>query len=105
MGILPGFISGSEIIIVFVIVLLLFGADKIPEIARGMGKGMREFRKITGELKNEFKESTSGFSDDLKDIKKDMDHTKQDLTGEFRKYVDDSDITKDINEIKDDLKG
>jgi len=105
MGIVFGFISGSEIIIVFVIVLLLFGADKIPEIARGMGKGMREFRKITGEIKNEFKESTSGLSDDIKDIKNDMDQTKDNLSGEFRKYVDDSGISQDINEIKDDLKG
>ncbi len=105
MGIIPVFISGSEIIIVFVIVLLLFGADKIPEIARGLGKGMKEFRKITGDLKQEFQESTSGLKDDFDEIKKDVDQTKQDLTGEFRKYVDDSDITKDINEIKNDLKG
>jgi len=105
MRIVPGFISGSEIIIVFVIVLLLFGADKIPEIARGLGKGMREFRKITGDLKNEFQQSTGGLSDDLKDIKKDVDQTKENLSGEFRKYVDDSDIAKDIDDIKEDLKG
>jgi sec-independent protein translocase protein TatA len=105
MGIIPVFISGSEIIIVFLIVLLLFGADKIPEIARGLGKGMKEFRKITGDLKQEFQESAGGLKDDIDEIKKDVDQTKENLTGEFRKYVDDSDINKDINEIKDDLKG
>jgi len=41
------FISGQEIVIVFVVVLLLFGANKIPEFARGLGKGLREFRKAT----------------------------------------------------------
>ena len=34
------FISGAEIIFVFFIILMIFGADKIPEIARGMGKGL-----------------------------------------------------------------
>ena len=105
MAAIPAFISGSEIIIIFLVVLLLFGADKIPEIAKTLGKGMREFRKVTGELKKEFNSSTSDFKDDIQDLKRDLDQTKQDFTGEVRKYVDDSDITKDINEIKDDLKG
>lgn len=105
MGIIPAFISGSEIIIIFLVILLLFGADKIPEIARGIGKGMREFRKITSDLKEEFRESADTLKDDLTDIKKDVDKTKQDVTGEFRNYIDDSGISSDINEIKDNLKG
>ena len=36
------FISGGEIFIVLIVVLLLFGANKIPENARGIGKGMRD---------------------------------------------------------------
>ena len=39
------FISGQEIFVIMIVVLLLFGADKIPEIARGLGKGMRDFKK------------------------------------------------------------
>ncbi|MCF7854317.1 MAG: twin-arginine translocase TatA/TatE family subunit [Candidatus Pacebacteria bacterium] len=35
----------QELIIIFLIILLIFGGRKIPEIARGIGKGMREFRK------------------------------------------------------------
>ncbi len=105
MEVIPAFISGSEIIIVFVVVLLLFGADKIPEIARMMGKGMREFRKVTNDLKNEFNSSTSGLKDDIDGFKKDLDQTKDDLSGEFRKYVDESGISEDVNEIKEDLKG
>ena len=101
----PAFISGSEIIIIFLVVLLLFGADKIPDIARTLGKGMREFRKVTNDLKREFNSSTTGIREEVEDLKKDMDKTKDELSGEFRKYVDDSDIIKDVNEIKDDLKG
>ncbi len=39
---MPGY---SELIIIFVIVLLLFGGRKIPEIARGLGRGLNEFKK------------------------------------------------------------
>jgi sec-independent protein translocase protein TatA len=44
---LPGFLGGPELLIVLVIILLLFGAKRIPELARGLGTGMREFRKGT----------------------------------------------------------
>ena len=99
------FIGGSEIIIVFLVVLLLFGADKIPEIARGLGKGMREFRKVTGEIKREFDSNTSDFKSDMDDLKKDVDFVKEDLTGGMRSYVEDSGIADDLKEIKKDLKG
>ena len=105
---MPGylaFIGGSEIVIVFFVVLLLFGADKIPEIARGLGKGMREFRKVTGEIKREFDANTSDFKSDIDDLKKDMDQAKDDVTGGMKSYIDDSGIADDIDEIKEDLKG
>jgi sec-independent protein translocase protein TatA len=38
-------IGGQELIFVFLIVLLIFGGKKIPEIARGLGRGIREFKK------------------------------------------------------------
>jgi sec-independent protein translocase protein TatA len=44
---MPGFgsLGGSELLIALVIILLLFGAKRIPELAKGLGSGMREFRK------------------------------------------------------------
>ena len=103
MEFVPVFISGSEIIIIFLVILLLFGADKIPDIARTLGKGMREFRKVTNDLKREFNNSTGGLKDEIDDLKKDIDHTKDDLSGEFKTYVDETGINEDINEIKKDL--
>ena len=41
------FISGVEIAFILVFVLLIFGADKIPEIARGLGKGLRQVKDAT----------------------------------------------------------
>ncbi len=63
------FISGGEIFIIMVVVLLLFGANKIPEIARGLGKGMREFRKATDDIKREINESSSDIVEDIDDMK------------------------------------
>jgi len=42
-----GLPSGPELIIIIFIILLLFGAKKLPELAQGLGKGIREFKKAT----------------------------------------------------------
>lgn len=42
----PGF---SEMLIIFFIIVLLFGAKKLPELARGLGKGLKEFKQATKE--------------------------------------------------------
>lgn len=47
------FIGGSEVIFILLAVLLLFGSKKIPEVARAMGKGIREFQKATDDIKRE----------------------------------------------------
>ena len=62
------FISGQEIFIILIVVLLLFGAKKIPEVARGLGKGLNEFRKATDDIKKEIKDN-SDIAKDIKDIK------------------------------------
>ena len=66
------FISGQEIFIVMIVVLLLFGANKIPEIAKGLGKGMREFRKATDDIKREINEQTNGITKDIDEFKDDL---------------------------------
>ena len=53
------FISGGEIVLVMMLALLFFGAKAIPDIAKTLGKGMREFKKATNEIKREINEHTS----------------------------------------------
>ncbi len=47
-------LSGGELIIVLVAMLVLFGAKKIPEFAKGLGQGIKEFKKASSEVTNEF---------------------------------------------------
>ena len=59
---MPGFgsLGGTELIIALVIILLLFGAKRIPELAKGLGSGVREFRKGTrgeGEVEEDKKDA------------------------------------------------
>ena len=51
------FISGPEIGFIIFIMVLLFGADKIPEFARGLGKGINNIKHATNEIKHEIKNS------------------------------------------------
>jgi len=66
-----GGISFGEIFIVILVILLLFGAKKIPEVARGLGKGLNEFRKAASEIKEEMNVITDEpkSSESVKDTK------------------------------------
>jgi len=76
------FISGPEIFIILLIVVMLFGADKIPEMARGLGKGMRQLKDATNDIKKEITESAEkqGIDTNLtKDIKKEINKVRDDI--------------------------
>lgn len=49
-----GDIGGSELMLIMVVILIFFGANKIPELARGLGKGIREFKDASREIRSEF---------------------------------------------------
>lgn len=63
------FISGQEIILILLAILVLFGSKKIPEFAKGLGKGIREFKKATDDIKREINENSKEINNDIKDIK------------------------------------
>ncbi len=86
----PLFISGAELVFVFFIVLLVFGADKIPSIARGLAKGMTQVRRATNEIKTEIQKSA------------DVDDPSKQVTKVFEDQV--KDVKNDINELTDSIK-
>ena len=87
---LPLFISGAEIAFIGFILVMVFGADKIPEIARGLGKGIRQVKDATNDIKREITNSsqdiqknpvTKELTDAAKEVTKDID----DLTGPIKR--------------------
>ena len=52
-----GDIGGSELMLIMVVILIFFGANKIPELARGLGKGIREFKDASTEIRKEFEQA------------------------------------------------
>lgn len=53
-------LGGYEIIVVMFVILLLFGGKKIPELMRGLGKGIREFNSAKATIESEIKEGMKG---------------------------------------------
>ena len=76
------FISGAEITVILFIVVMIFGADKIPEIARGLGKGMRTLKNASNDIKSEITKTAEQHG---------LDTSVTD------------DINNEINKVKDDL--
>ena len=79
-------IGGGELIFIIFIALMLFGSDKIPDIARTMGKAMSQLKNATNEIKSEIqkgveangidtsmKELTSSFTDEVEKVKSNLD--------------------------------
>ncbi|MDE1207818.1 Sec-independent protein translocase subunit TatA/TatB [Tenacibaculum larymnensis] len=85
------FIGGPEIFVILLIVVMLFGADKIPEIARGLGKGMRQIKDATNDIKKEINDSAKNQgidTDFVRDINKEVNEVKDnidDFTGPIKR--------------------
>ncbi|SFS38313.1 Sec-independent protein translocase subunit TatA/TatB [Lutibacter maritimus] len=88
------FISGAEIFVVLIIAVMLFGADKLPEIARGLGKGMRQIKDATNDIKREIQNSAEKHNIDVDVAAK--------VRNEISKVTDNvEDITQPVKKIKD----
>jgi sec-independent protein translocase protein TatA len=61
----------SEIVLILFVVMLLFGANKIPELAKGLGKGMREFKDATNGIQREIQDSARKMEQEAKKITQD----------------------------------
>ncbi len=84
------FISGPEILFISLMVLLIFGADKIPELSRGLGKGIRQVKDATEDIKSEIQKSAKNQGIDTKSIKKEIDDVKEkmdDLGGSIKRNL------------------
>ncbi|MAD50015.1 MAG: twin-arginine translocase TatA/TatE family subunit [Flavobacteriales bacterium] len=67
------FIGGPEIVIIMLVVVMLFGSKKIPEIARGLGKGMRELKDASNDIKREIRSSATSVKEEIQKVEKDLE--------------------------------
>ena len=86
------FISGAEIVFVFFIVLLVFGADKIPSIAKTLAKGMTQVRQATNDIKSEIQKS----------VDTDIENPTKSIAQDFKKEVDE--VKKDFTDLEDSIR-
>ncbi len=88
------FISGPEIFVILLIVVMVFGSDKLPEIARGLGKGMRQIKDATNDIKREIKHSAEKHEIDV-----DIASKVRDEVNKVKDNIDD--FSKPVSKIKD----
>ena len=60
---LLGIIGGQELIVILIIALLIFGGKKIPELMRGIGKGVKEYNKAVNDIKDQFNDIQENIND------------------------------------------
>lgn len=90
------FISGGEIFVILLVVVMVFGADKLPEIARELGKGMRQIKNATNDIKREIQNSA-----EKNDIDIDIAAKVRNEVNRVKDNFDD--FTNPLNKIKNDL--
>jgi sec-independent protein translocase protein TatA len=77
-AVILGIIGGPEIIIIAIVVLVLFGGRKIPELMRGIGGGVKEFKDASKDTTNSFKNASDTLKKErdeiIKHVKKSTEH-------------------------------
>jgi sec-independent protein translocase protein TatA len=104
-------IGGGELIFIMFIVLMLFGSDKVPEIARTMGKAMAQLKNATNDIKSEIQKGAEANGFDAKtltdfrgNITSEINKAKENLLGDTSQFTDiTGNITSEINKAKDSL--
>ena len=101
MGSVILFISGSEIVVIMLVVLILFGSKSIPGMARTFGKGMKEFRNVTQELKKELETSTEDFRKDIDEVKSTVQNETKKISEDVKNVSDN--VAKKTREVTDEV--
>jgi sec-independent protein translocase protein TatA len=100
-------IGGGEIMLILFIVLMLFGSDKVPEIARTLGKFMAQLKNATNDIKSEIQKGAenNGLDKSLKDITSNFTDVTSNINSEINKAKVNilADTTSNIESVKENL--
>jgi len=83
-----GQLGFSEMLLIFIVALLVFGPKKLPELGKSLGKGIREFKKATEELKSSWEDQVKDIATPLNEVKNDIHNMGQDMKSDFYKSVE-----------------
>ena len=78
-----GQIGMMELVVIFVVALLVFGPKKLPELGKSLGKGLREFKRATDDLKSNWDDQIRDIEQTTNDATKDLKQTGEELKAEF----------------------
>lgn len=100
-------IGGGELVFILFIVLMLFGSDKIPEIARTMGKAMAQLKNATNDIKSEIQKGAdaNGLTDTIRDIHGNFTDVSQNIQAEINKAKDNiaNQATPQIDRVQEEI--
>lgn len=96
-------IGGGEIFFIILVILMLFGSDKIPEIARTLGKGMAQLKNATNEIKHEIQKGTEENGLDLKSLTGGITDEIASAKKSMTEYINPVEISNPITEIKKEI--
>ena len=82
-----GQLGFQEIFLIFLIALLVFGPRKLPELGKSLGKGLREFRRATDDLKSSWNEQMRDVENPLKDVTEELNKDFQDTAREIQQDI------------------
>lgn len=101
-------IGGGELVFILFIVLMLFGSDKVPEIARTMGKAMAQLKNATNDIKSEIQKGAEANGFDAKsltditgNINAQINDAKSNLLGDSTNLL--GDTATEIDKVKEDI--
>lgn len=97
-------IGGGEIVFILLVVLMLFGSDKVPEIARTLGKLMAQLKNATNDIKSEIQKGVDGVTEDssFSDISSEINKAKENFIGNSNSTI--TKIKEDIEEVTGPIK-
>src|ERR1051326_8805849 len=81
----------SEMVMIFIVALLVFGPKKLPELGKSLGKGIREFKKATDDLKSSWEDQVKDIAAPLNDVKRDIHSMGENIKSDLYKHLEAAD--------------
>lgn len=100
LGMVLLFLSGSDLILIMFVALMLFGGDKLPEIARGLGKGIRDFKDASEGVKREINNQINSFEE-----KKAEEAAEKPVVAELPETTDTANAAAEVSQLPENAAG